>query len=306
MVDSILLSPCRFCERVRSPAGRDRGLANVEFEAGFFVTGVPAGEAESLSVMKLYVRGTILLLAGFVLAGCQTTEGPQKIGTRLDKKNVQRKMDFRSQETSWKSGLSEEFGHYADEDEPERPSWLKQNSIPTKARPEQHMISQVVARPLTRIAMIRQTAQKLAPAGVSLTSLSGMIGKRREARIDCMPATLRMLLNTVAWHYGRHIHVQSGYRSKHHNLVVGGARNSYHMSCKAVDIQVSGINKYKLAKYLKSLPGRGGVGTYCNTSTVHLDVGPKRQWHYGCGLKSKARRRQLAYQRSLLRNKSYK
>ena len=114
-----------------------------------------------------------------------------------------------------------------------------------------------------------------------------------------------MLINTVAWHYGKHVHIQSGYRSKHYNRRVGGAKRSYHVACKAVDIQVRGVNKYQLARYLKSLPGRGGVGTYCNNSTVHIDVGPKRQWHYGCGMKSKAKRR-LARYKKRAQHKSYK
>ena len=133
-----------------------------------------------------------------------------------------------------------------------------------------------------------------------------MVGKRRRAKIGCIPADLKMLLNTVAWHYGKKVHIQSGYRSKHYNRRVGGARRSFHVSCKAVDIQVSGINKYKLAKFLKTLPGRGGIGTYCNSSTVHIDVGPKRSWHYGCGRKSLARKRLARYKRKRRRHKSYK
>jgi uncharacterized protein YcbK (DUF882 family) len=64
----------------------------------------------------------------------------------------------------------------------------------------------------------------------------------------------------------------------------------------AVDFKIRGVNKYALARYLKKLPGRGGVGTYCGNSIVHLDVGPKRSWHHGCRKKhrryaSKKRRR---------------
>jgi hypothetical protein len=148
---------------------------------------------------------------------------------------------------------------------------------------------------------IRSMALRLAPAGVDIASLSPMISKRRQARIDCIPAKLRMLLNTVAWHFGKKVHIQSGFRSRRHNRRVGGARHSYHLRCQAVDIQVRGVGKYELARFLKKLPGRGGVGTYCNVSTVHIDVGPRRSWHYGCGMKSLAMRRLARYRKSLRR-----
>ena len=27
---------------------------------------------------------------------------------------------------------------------------------------------------------------------------------------------------------------------------------------------------------------RGGVGTYCHTDSVHVDVGPERDWNWRC------------------------
>ena len=68
----------------------------------------------------------------------------------------------------------------------------------------------------------------------------------------------------------------SGYRSPQHNKRARGSRNSLHMYCAAADIQVAGIGKWELAQYLRSMPGRGGVGTYCHTKSVHIDVGPER------------------------------
>ncbi len=133
-----------------------------------------------------------------------------------------------------------------------------------------------------RRGSIRQMAHRLAPPNVNVSTLSNMVGKRGQAKISCIPDNLRMILNTVAWHFDSRVHIQSGYRSKRHNRRVGGAKGSYHVHCEAVDIQVSGVNKYELARFLKTLPGRGGVGTYCAKSTVHIDVGPKRNWHYGC------------------------
>lgn len=98
------------------------------------------------------------------------------------------------------------------------------------------------------------------------------------------------LLAQVQLHYGRPLRIISGCRSKAHNRRVNGAKRSQHLRCKAADFQVPGISKYKLAAYLKRLPGRGGVGTYCRSGFVHLDVGPKRQWHWKCGKRRTARK----------------
>ncbi|MCF6199345.1 MAG: D-Ala-D-Ala carboxypeptidase family metallohydrolase [Hyphomicrobiaceae bacterium] len=254
--------------------------------------------------MKLFVRCAILSMAALVVAGCKTTEEPHKLGSRVSKSSPVIQTGYASQGTSWSAGEVEGFG---DGSEPETPNWIRyRKKKSTKSALNVYSRPATKAGPLTRIASIRQMAKRLAPIGARLASLSDMVGKRRQAKIGCLPKELRMLLNTVAWHYGKHVHIQSGYRSKHYNRRVGGAKRSYHVACKAVDIQVKGVNKYRLARYLKSLPGRGGVGTYCNNSTVHIDVGPKRQWHYGCGMKSKARRRMARYNKKRSRQKSYK
>jgi uncharacterized protein YcbK (DUF882 family) len=30
------------------------------------------------------------------------------------------------------------------------------------------------------------------------------------------------------------------------------------------------------------MPNRGGVGTYCKSRFVHVDVSTKRDWNWGC------------------------
>ncbi|MEP1441549.1 MAG: D-Ala-D-Ala carboxypeptidase family metallohydrolase, partial [Hyphomicrobiales bacterium] len=69
---------------------------------------------------------------------------------------------------------------------------------------------------------------------------------------SCFPSRLRSVLNKVRARYGATAIVSSGYRSKRHNRRVGGARRSMHMQCKAADIRVPGVNKYKLARFLKT------------------------------------------------------
>ena len=90
------------------------------------------------------------------------------------------------------------------------------------------------------------------------------------------------LLATVKRHYGRAPVVSSGCRSHRHNRRVGGARRSMHLRCMAADFKVAGVSKAKLRRYVSTLAGRGGVGTYCGRSIVHLDVGPRRSWYHGC------------------------
>jgi uncharacterized protein YcbK (DUF882 family) len=104
------------------------------------------------------------------------------------------------------------------------------------------------------------------------------------------------LLNRVSRHFRRPVIVSSGCRSRKHNRRIGGARKSQHLGCRAADIRVTGIARNRVARFARGLPGRGGIGTYCRNSTVHIDVGPRREWYHGCGRKKSKRR--LKRQRS--------
>ena len=110
----------------------------------------------------------------------------------------------------------------------------------------------------------------------------GLLVQREDVQVGCFPPQLISLLKKVERRFGRTPVVTSGYRSTAHNKKVRGARNSMHIHCKAADIQVQGVSKTLLAKYLRSLPGRGGVGTYCSTKSVHIDVGKQRDWNRRC------------------------
>ena len=91
------------------------------------------------------------------------------------------------------------------------------------------------------------------------------------------------LLFEVERHFRKPVTIISGCRSYKHNRRVGGARRSYHLRCMAADIEVAGVSEARVLRYVRKLPGRGGVGTYCRNSMVHVDVGPRRNWYYGCG-----------------------
>lgn len=129
-----------------------------------------------------------------------------------------------------------------------------------------------------RVASVTGLA-RLAPNGLAL--------QREDVDVGCLKPALLRALKSVERHYGRKVVVTSGYRSPKHNRKVRGARNSLHMYCAAADIQVAGVDKWQLASYLRSMPGRGGVGTYCHTDSVHIDIGPERDWNWRCRRKKK-------------------
>lgn len=143
-------------------------------------------------------------------------------------------------------------------------------------------------------------------AALGLTTTGRSFAKPRlvlrgRAKISCFPRGLNGILRNVERRFGRRIHVISGYRSHRHNRRVGGARRSYHLKCMAADIAVPKVNKYVLARYLKKIPGRGGVGTYACSGFVHIDIGPRRAWHWRCGRKKYRKIARRRVQRRRLR-----
>ncbi|MEM0898662.1 MAG: D-Ala-D-Ala carboxypeptidase family metallohydrolase [Pseudomonadota bacterium] len=118
--------------------------------------------------------------------------------------------------------------------------------------------------------------------GLARLTPNGLLKQHAGVDVKCLKPALLKLLKRVENKYGEKVIVTSGYRSPARNRRARGARNSLHMYCAAADIQVKGVSKWKLASYLRSLPGRGGVGTYCHTKSVHIDIGPRRDWNARC------------------------
>lgn len=133
--------------------------------------------------------------------------------------------------------------------------------------------------------------QLASAAGIARLSPSKLTTQHSGVNVTCIRPEILQLIDIIERKYGKNATVTSGYRSPSRNRRAGGARNSMHIYCKAVDIQVEGVSKWNLAKYIRTIPGRGGVGTYCRTKSVHIDIGPKRDWHYSCRRKSKRKRK---------------
>lgn len=95
--------------------------------------------------------------------------------------------------------------------------------------------------------------------------------------IACLQPELLKLVRIAGEHFKGTPVITSGQRDR-------GRRGSYHRKCMAADFFVPGVERAALAKYLRSVPGAGGVGTYCHTKSVHIDIGEPRNW-YQCGFR---------------------
>lgn len=124
--------------------------------------------------------------------------------------------------------------------------------------------------------------QLASAAGLARLAPNGLLKQTESVDVACLKPSLLRMLKQVETHYGRKMMITSGYRDPARNRRARGAKNSLHMYCAAVDVQIAGVSKWELAKYVRSMPGRGGVGTYCHTESVHIDVGPERDWNWRC------------------------
>ncbi|WFU48974.1 D-Ala-D-Ala carboxypeptidase family metallohydrolase [Sinorhizobium terangae] len=115
-------------------------------------------------------------------------------------------------------------------------------------------------------------------SGLARLAPNGLILQTEKVETGCFRPELLEMLKTVERHYGQKVMVTSGLRA----IKVNRKRQSLHTRCEAADIQVKGVNKWELASFLRSIPGRGGVGTYCHTESVHIDIGPERDWNWRC------------------------
>lgn len=121
-----------------------------------------------------------------------------------------------------------------------------------------------------------------AAPGLARLAPNGLLTQTERVDVNCLQPALVRKLQQIENHFGRRVIVTSGYRSPPQNRRARGASNSLHMYCAAADIQIDGVSKTQLADFVRNMPGRGGVGTYCHTESVHVDVGPERDWNWRC------------------------
>lgn len=124
--------------------------------------------------------------------------------------------------------------------------------------------------------------QLASAAGMARLAPNGLAVQTESVDVACLKPSLVRVLKQMERHYGKKMVVTSGYRNPQRNRRARGAKNSLHMYCAAADIQIPGVGKWELASYARTMAGRGGVGTYCHTNSVHVDVGPERDWNWRC------------------------
>lgn len=118
--------------------------------------------------------------------------------------------------------------------------------------------------------------------GMARLAPNGLRTQHDKVQVSCLKPKLVSLIKRLETHYRKPVVITSGYRSPSHNRSVRGAKRSLHMSCAAADLQIPGVSKWEIARQVRSWPGRGGVGTYCHTASIHIDVGPERDWNWRC------------------------
>jgi uncharacterized protein YcbK (DUF882 family) len=97
--------------------------------------------------------------------------------------------------------------------------------------------------------------------------------------VSCVPKRLMAVVERVSRHYGKPAIIVSGYRSRAYNRRIGGARDSYHMRCQAIDFMIRGVSARSLAATARRY-SNGGVGLYSGRPFIHVDTGPRREWYW--------------------------
>ena len=151
-------------------------------------------------------------------------------------------------------------------------------------------IKEVTKRAARKAKTLSKPVQVASAAALARIGRHGLRTQHSKVSVGCLKPELVRIIKKAERHFGRYAVVTSGYRSPRHNRRIGGAKRSMHMTCMAADIQIKGVSKWTLAKWLRQQDGRGGVGTYCHTQSVHIDVGEKRDWNRRCRRSRKRRK----------------
>lgn len=111
---------------------------------------------------------------------------------------------------------------------------------------------------------------------------------------ESLDRRVKRLVSDAARHFGGVAYMTSCYRSAAYNRVVYarmGRRptKSLHIQRKAIDFRIAGVSRDRLAAWLWRQNGVGGIGRYRGSEIVHVDVGRRREWCWGCGRMVKTR-----------------
>jgi len=157
-------------------------------------------------------------------------------------------------------------------------------SLGTEIRPEREPVP---ASAIDEIEATQPTRSRQ-PSAIRLASLQrDLPGQERLGRslsggqvhwsapAHCLNATLRGVIAEVSASFGRVI-VNSTCRSRAHNVGVGGAPHSRHLTGDAADFKV-GSNARAVLAFLSGHRAVGGLKHYAD-GHFHIDTGPRRSW----------------------------
>jgi hypothetical protein len=131
-----------------------------------------------------------------------------------------------------------------------------------------------VARPQATLAALTPPDQ--AAAGNRQPDVSGSAKIVWNAEDSCLPPRLKQVLVDVAERFGP-IVVWSTNRPPTRNRQAGGARQSYHLDCRAIDFRPVNGGNSRIIAYLRTRIEIGGWNIYRN-GLIHIDDGPRRTW----------------------------
>ena len=94
---------------------------------------------------------------------------------------------------------------------------------------------------------------------------------------ELRPNMLRLAenLEVIRRELAEPVYINSAYRTVAHNMAVGGAARSYHLSCMAADIHCKGATPHQVFNTILHLMANGKIeqgGLKCYKSFVHYDI----------------------------------
>jgi uncharacterized protein YcbK (DUF882 family) len=93
---------------------------------------------------------------------------------------------------------------------------------------------------------------------------------------SCVPDRLKKVLVDASRKFGTMI-VWSTNRPPARNRSAGGARQSYHLDCRAIDFRPARGGNSQVIRFLRTRLDVGGWNIYRN-GLIHIDDGPRRTW----------------------------
>ncbi len=218
-----------------------------------------------INLTKLFLnRFTLIIFGLFILHGCvQSGDSKTSVLESAESESRQRQEDFKKRQQE-----AIEKQKQLIEEARQKNLALLQKSSTANPKP-----GSLAVKPKSKTPAPKSKTPPAQKASVAANSRGSRV--TFNAPWKCVPNGLKAVVYEVSRRYG-HVTINSTYRSKSKNRRIGGARNSYHLRCAAVDFRVKG-NSSAVLKYLRRHPNVGGLKRY-RSGFFHIDNGPKRSW----------------------------